>query len=385
LFAALFIGGHNREATRASPYSPAQARDTIAGYIFALMMAVRTVLVCETQVPFVRGGAELLVQQLVDELRRRGYETDRVSVPFKWYPKTELLPHAAAWGLLDLSESNGRPVDLVIATKFPTYLARHPRKVCWLVHQHRAAYELADTAYSDFAHEELDVALRDRLMQIDERALGECVGRYTISRTVSARLARYNGLASTPLYHPPLLAQQLTPGPYGDYVLSVARLEQNKRVDLAVRSVAHWPEPLRLVVVGTGSQRALVERAAEDAGVTSRVSFLGAVADQALPALYREALAVIYVPFDEDYGLVTLEAFLAAKPVVTASDSGGTLEFVDDGVTGAVTPPDPAALGAAVGALHASRARAASLGDAGRSRASAITWDGVIDRLVSHG
>ena len=59
-------------------------------------MAVRTVLVCETQVPFVRGGAELLVQQLVDELRGRGFETDRVSVPFKWYPKDELLPHAAA-------------------------------------------------------------------------------------------------------------------------------------------------------------------------------------------------------------------------------------------------------------------------------------------------
>ena len=119
-------------------------------------MAVRTVLVCETQVPFVRGGAELLVQQLVDELRQRGFETDRVSVPFKWYPKTELLPHAAAWGLLDLSESNGRPVDLVVATKFPSPSARYRRKDCWLVHQHRAAYELADTAYSDFAHEELD-------------------------------------------------------------------------------------------------------------------------------------------------------------------------------------------------------------------------------------
>lgn len=348
-------------------------------------MAVRTVLVCETQVPFVRGGAELLVQQLVDELRQRGFETDRVSVPFKWYPKDELLPHAAAWGLLDLSESNGRPVDLVIATKFPTYLARHPRKVCWLVHQHRAAYELAATPYSDFAHEELDVALRDWLMQIDERALGECAGRYTISQTVTARLARYNGLDSTPLYHPPLLARQLTPGPYGDYVLSVARLEQNKRVDLAVRLVAHWPEPLRLVVVGEGSQRRLVERAAEEAGVAARVTFLGAVGDDALPALYRDALAVIYVPFDEDYGLVTLEAFLAAKPVVTATDSGGTLEFVDDGVTGSVAAPDPEALGGAVAALHASRARAASLGDAGRARAAAITWDGVIDRLVSHG
>lgn len=348
-------------------------------------MAVRTVLVCETQVPFVRGGAELLVQQLVDELRRRGFETDRVSVPFKWYPKDELLPHAAAWGLLDLSESNGRPVDLVIATKFPTYLARHPRKVCWLVHQHRAAYELADTPYSDFAHEELDVTLRDRLMRIDERALGECAGRYTISRTVTARLQRYNGLDSTPLYHPPLLARQLTPGEYGNYVLSVARLEQNKRVDLTVRSVAHWPEPLRLVVVGEGSQRALVERAADEAGVRARVSFLGAVGDDALPALYRDALAVMYVPYDEDYGLVTLEAFLAAKPVVTASDSGGTLEFVDDGVTGAVTAPEPEALGAAVAALHGSRARAAALGEAGRARASAITWDDVIERLVSHG
>ena len=348
-------------------------------------MAARTILVCETQVPFVRGGAELLVQQLVDELRARGFETDKVALPFKWYPKSELLPHAAAWSLLDLSESNGRPVDLVIATKFPTYLARHPRKVCWLVHQHRSAYELAATPYSDFAHEELDVALRDRLMAIDERALGECVGRYTISRTVTARLRQYNGLESTPLYHPPLLARRLAPGPMGDYVLSVARLEQNKRVDLAVCSVASWPEPLRLVVVGVGSQRALAERAAEQAGVTSRVTFLGAVGDDDLPGLYREALAVMYVPYDEDYGLVTLEAFLSGKPVVTASDSGGTLEFVTDGVTGCVAAPDPDALGGAIAGLHADRRRAAALGESGRTLAQAITWDDVIERLVAHG
>jgi len=348
-------------------------------------MAVRTVLVCETQVPLVRGGAELLVRQLVDELRTRGFETDRVSVPFKWHPKEELLPHAAVWGLLDLSEANGRPIDLVIATKFPTYLVRHPRKVGWLVHQHRAAYELAATPYSDFAHEELDVALRDRLMAIDERALGECVGRYTISRTVSERLRRYNGLDSTPLYHPPLLASRISPGEYGNYVLSVARLEQNKRVDLAVRAVAHWPESISLVVVGTGSQRAQVERAAEEAGVSHRVSFLGAVSDAELPGLYRNALAVLYVPFDEDYGLVTLEGFLAAKPVVTATDSGGTREFVEDGVTGRVTAPEPRAIGEAIAQLHGARHMAAALGAAGRERASAITWDSVIDRLTSHG
>jgi glycosyltransferase involved in cell wall biosynthesis len=348
-------------------------------------MGVRTVVVCETQVPFVRGGAELLVRQLVDELRRRGYETDRVSVPFRWDPKSEIMASAAAWRLLDLSESNGRPIDLLIATKFPTYLARHPRKVCWLVHQHRSAYELCATPFSDFAHEELDVALRDRLMAADEAGLGECVARYSISRTVTARLARYNGLDSTPLYHPPLLAPRLAHGTYGDYVLSVARLEQNKRVDLTVRSVAHWPAHLSLLVVGAGSHRVHVERAAEEAGVAPRVRFLGAVDDEALVALYRDALAVAYVPYDEDYGLVTLEAFLAAKPVVTASDSGGTLEFVEDGVTGLVAGPTPGEIGQAVAALDADRRLAATLGDAGRAVAARITWDAVIERLVAHG
>ena len=113
---------------------------------------MRTILVCEAQVPFVRGGAEYHVRALVDELRRQGYEAELVSVPFKWYPKQEILSHAAAWRLIDLTESNGRPIDLVIATKFPTYFVRHPRKVAWLIHQYRAVYELAGTPYSDFAH-----------------------------------------------------------------------------------------------------------------------------------------------------------------------------------------------------------------------------------------
>jgi hypothetical protein len=102
-------------------------------------MAVQRILVCEAQVPFVRGGAEILVRQLVDQLRGRGYEADVVSVPFKWYPKEEILAHAAAWRLIDLSESNGRAIDMVIATKFPTYFVRHPNKVAWLLHQYRAA------------------------------------------------------------------------------------------------------------------------------------------------------------------------------------------------------------------------------------------------------
>jgi glycosyltransferase involved in cell wall biosynthesis len=348
-------------------------------------MGVQTVLVCETQVPLVRGGAELLVRQLVSELRRRGVASDRVSVPFKWYPKDEILPHAAAWRMLDLTESNGRPIDLVITTKFPTYFARHPKKVCWLVHQHRAVYELCATEYSDFAHEEIDVGLRDRIMALDEQMLGECEALYTISRTVTARLQKYNGLASIPLYHPPMLAPKLTPGVHGNYVLSVARLERNKRVDLAVRAMAHLPRHLQLVVVGEGSHQALIEQVASDLDVRDRIRFAGAVVDDELVALYRDALCLVYVPYDEDYGLATLEGFLSGKPVVTARDSGGTLEFVRDGENGFVVDPDPTAIADAVARLDADRSRAASLGAAGRDLAAAISWDTVIERLLSHG
>jgi glycosyltransferase involved in cell wall biosynthesis len=348
-------------------------------------VSVRTVLVCETQVPFVRGGAELLVRQLVDQLRARGYETDRIALPFKWYPRDEILAHAAAWRLLDLTESNSRPVDLVIGTKFPSYFARHPRKVCWLVHQHRAAYELAGTVYSDFGHDERDVGTQERLLQLDEQMLGECVGRYTISRTVTDRLRRFNGLESTPLYHPPLLGPRLQPGTSGSYVLSVARLEGNKRVDLIVRAMALAPPEISLVIVGQGSHRDRIQEAAEEAGVAHRIRFAGPVADEALIDLYRDALALVYVPFDEDYGLATLEAFLAAKPVITAQDSGGTLEFVQHEVNGLVCGSTPEEVGAAIAQLAGNRTRARGFGDAGRQLASSITWDTVIERLVSHG
>src|SRR3979409_1917908 len=184
----------------------------------------RTVLVCEAQVPFVHGGAELHVRGLVDELIRRGYRAERVSVPFKWYPKDELLTHAAAWRMIDLSESNGERIDAVIATKFPTYFVRHPNKVTWGFHQYRAISDLCGTPYSEFDHTEADVRLRDRLIALDNEVLAESARLFTNARNTAARLARYNGLTAEPLYHPPPLAALLRPGPLGHYLLSAGRL-----------------------------------------------------------------------------------------------------------------------------------------------------------------
>ena len=345
-------------------------------------MAVRTILVCEAQVPFVHGGAEVHVRELTRELRARGYEAELVSVPFKWYPKEEILPHAAAWRLLDLSESNGRPIDLVIASKFPSYFVRHPNKVAWLIHQYRAAYELCGTPYSDFGHNEADVGLRDTLVRLDSEMLGECRRIFSNAKNTAARLAKYNGLAAEPLYHPPRLAPRLMAGPYGDYLLSVGRIEAVKRVDLIVEALAGTAPGVRLVVAGDGTQRAHVERLAESRGVADRVTFLGSVGDDQLVELYRGALAVVYPPYDEDFGYVTLEAFLARKPVVTCTDSGGPNEFVVDGENGLVCEPVAEAMGAAFAALAADRGRAAAMGAAGHAVASRITWDGVIEKLV---
>jgi glycosyltransferase involved in cell wall biosynthesis len=346
-------------------------------------MSVQTVLVCEAQVPFVHGGAETHVRQLVRELRARGFTTELVSVPFKWYPKEEILPHAAAWRLLDLSESNGQPVDLVIGTKFPSYFARHPNKVAWLIHQYRAAYELCGTEYSDFAHTELDVGVRDTLMKLDTEMLGECRAIFANARNTASRLAKFNGLTAEPLYHPPKLASRLVPGPYTDYVLSVGRIESVKRVDLIIAAMTSIPSPIRLIVAGDGTQRQNAERAAAIAGVSDRITFLGNVGDEDLIDLYARALAVVYPPFDEDFGYVTLEAFLARKPVITCTDSGGPNEFVVDGVNGYVCAPEPDDLAAAISRLTADPARAAALGDAGHDVAAAITWDGVIEKLTT--
>ncbi len=346
---------------------------------------MKRIIVCAAQVPFASGGAEAQVRNLVAQLRRRGHLAEIVALPFSWHPPQEIFAHAAAWRMLNLRTAGPHDVDLVIASRFPTYFVRHPRKVTWLIHQHRPVYELCGTPYSQFTHDEEDVGVRDTLISLDRRMLAESRRIFADSGRVAARLERFNGLRATPLYHPPPLADRLTAGPSGDYVLSVGRLESIKRVDLVVRAMQHVRAPIRLVIAGDGRERSAIEALVTELTLGGRVELRRQVEPGELIDLYAGALAVVYPPYDEDYGYVTLEAFLARKPVVTAVDSGGPLEFVDEGVTGAVCAPRPEALAAAIDRLAADRGRAAALGDAGFARARAISWDDAIEALVDAG
>jgi glycosyltransferase involved in cell wall biosynthesis len=343
---------------------------------------MKRILICATQVPFVRGGAELLVEGLRDALRSRGHQADVVSLPFAWQPHDLIAQSALAWRLLDLTSVNAVPVDQVICTKFPSYAVRHPRKAVWLVHQHRQAYDWYGTPYSDFANTDADRAIREQLLRMDRKLLGEAGRRYTISRNVTERLRRFNGLDSAPLYPPSRYTGQLRAGPYGDYLLSDARLDAAKRLDLLLRALACTETALRCVFISAGPERERLERLAAELGFGARVQFRGFVPDAELIELYAGARAVYYGPFDEDYGFTTVQALAAARPVVTTSDAGGVLEFVDDGVNGLVAAPEPQAIAARLDALARDDGLAARLGAAGPASVAGITWDRVVDALV---
>ena len=150
-----------------------------------------------------RGGAELMADDLVAALRARGHEAELVTIPFKWYPGTRVLDQAFLWRLVDLTESDGRPIDRVIATKFPAYCVRHPNKVAWVLHQFRQAYDYDRTELGQFGESPEDRATRRAVERLDAVALGEARRVFATSRNVADRLQRFNGIDAEVLPHPP--------------------------------------------------------------------------------------------------------------------------------------------------------------------------------------
>ncbi len=339
------------------------------------------IAVCRPQVPFARGGAEIFTDRLVHELRARGHDADLVSVPFKWYPGAQVLTQAFLWRLLDLSEADGKRIDLVIGTKFPSYLVRHPEKRVWLIHQFRQAYDLDRTALGQFGESPEDRALRRKVQALDRIALGEARRLFATSENVAGRLEESTGLVAEVLPHPPQ-ALDYRSGAYGDFVLSVNRLDRAKRVDLLLEAAALDPS-LEVVIAGDGPDRARLEQLARERGVNGRARFAGRVSEEELAELYSGCLAVYYAPVDEDFGMVPLEAFLAERPVLTTTDAGGPLEVVADRRTGLVVAPEAAEIARAAGWLREHRDEAAAYGRAGKDVASRVTWDRAVERLLS--
>ena len=338
------------------------------------------IAVCAPQVPFVRGGAEIVSERLVDELRKRDHAAELVTVPFKWYPGARVLTQAFLWRLLDLEEADGASIDLVVATKFPPYVVRHSNKVVWLLHQFRQAYELDRTELGQFEESPEDRALRRAVHRLDKLALGEARKLFATSGNVAERLRRSTGLEAEVLAHPP---QDLPYrcDEYGEFILSVGRIDRAKRVGLLIDALGA-DTSLRCVVAGEGPERDRLEQLARERGLDGRAKFAGRVSEQELADLYARCLAVYYAPVDEDFGMVPYEAFLAKKPVVTTTDAGGPLEVVGDRETGLVCEPTATAVAEACAWLRDHPDETRKWGQAGLRAAERLTWDAAIDRLL---
>ena len=346
------------------------------------------VAVLHPQTAFVRGGAETHAEGLVRALVAAGHEADLVQIAGKWYPAAQLAHQMAVWRSFDITESNGLKVDAVIGLKFPAYLVEHERKIVWLMHQHRTAYELWDhPEYADLSRQEDGLAVRDMVWNADRLALNEAKRVFTNSRNVKDRLWSSLRIPAEVLYHPSPVMEHLLDEPsgsIGDHVVFPSRFESLKRQSLAIEAMTHVTTGVTLVLVGRGPDEQALRDRVERLGVSARVRFEIGVTDERLYQLYEGALAVYYGPFDEDYGYVTLEGFAADRPVVTLTDSGGPLEFVADGESGLVVPPDPRAIAEAFDRLYTDRDLAARLGATGnaRVRAEVPRWPDVVARLL---
>ena len=346
---------------------------------------IRNILICTTQVPFTTGGAESHVDGLKRALIDAGYNAEVVALPFKWYPPAEIMRSALAWRLLDLSEANGKPVDLVIGMKFPAYLVAHDRKVLWIMHQHRAAYNLWGTPFDDLSTYTEGAQIREWIHKCDERFIPSAKKVFANSKTVAERLRHYNKIASEPLYHPPPRAEHLHCGEQGDYIFYPSRLEPQKRQELLIETAQHLRTPVKIVLAGGSRDPKHYEALIKRYGVSDRVCLRGLVEESEMIDLYANALGVCYLPFDEDYGYVTLEGMLSRKPVVVARDGGGATEFIEHEREGFIVEPEPKAIAACLDSLYADRARARLMGERGQEKLKAmdLSWEHVVASLIN--
>jgi len=345
------------------------------------------ILIATTHVPFIRGGAEAHAEGLRDALIAEGHEAEIVAVPFKWYPPEKILDHMLACRLLDLSEVAGTPVDLLVGLKFPAYLIPHQNKVLWILHQFRTAYELWDHPLGDLIYSPNGDEVREAIREADQRLIPEARKVFANSANVAKRLREFCGLEATPLYHPPPNADQFYSRAAEDYFFFPSRLCHPKRQALVVQALSQTRDKVRVRFAGTADNPGFADELkslAKKLRIQQRVEWLGQVSEEEKRCLYASARGVIFPPIDEDYGYVTLEAMLAAKPVITCSDSGGPLEFVQHEKTGLVAEPNPQSVADALDRLWYNADEAKRLGEAGRVRYEQmnINWKSVVRKLV---
>ncbi len=319
-----------------------------------------------------RGGAERLFEGLHGALIRHGVDVERIDVPSDESDFDNVLRSYLRFCDTDLSAFDG-----VVSTKAPSFAVRHRNHVCYLLHTMRVFYDMFEETSPRPTPTLL--AQRDIVRQIDTAALRRpsLRGLFVVGAEVRERLQEFNGIDSEVLHHP-TTQQGLRTGEFR-HLLLPGRLHPWKRVDLAIEAVRRMRHRVDLIVSGAGKDETRLRAKAHG---MSRVHFVGHVNDVDLAALYADALAVLYCPVREDYGLVPVEAFMSGKPVVTCNDSGEPVRLIADGVNGFVCVPDAQSIADRLDWLVENRGRAKEMGRRGREAVAHMGWENVCSRLL---
>jgi len=381
---------------------------------------MKIAIVTPHPVPLAIGGAENLWWGLQDHFQNNTeHECDVIALVSPEGSFWDLISSYETFSKLDLSA-----YDCVISGKYPAWMVNHPNHICYMLHRLRGLYD----AYVPGADDQALLAtpklrglvewmddggrpdpeqipeLFDKLRSLKDAELPESVfafpgpfiraivhfldnaalspqriRRYSaIAETVRQRKAYFPPHAPVDVLYPPPHRSDYRQGEFR-YIFTSSRLDQPKRVDLIIEAMKQVSGDVPLLIAGTGPDEARLKALAAN---DQRIQFLGFVADDAMPALYADALAVPFVPYDEDYGLVTIEAMRSGKPVLTFTDSGGPCEFVQNGETGFVTPPSAQALGERIEKLVRNPQLARSMGETARHAVAEVNWGNAVKGLL---
>jgi glycosyltransferase involved in cell wall biosynthesis len=340
------------------------------------------VLVATSDVPFVEGGHRVIARALVRALQEAGHEAELLTTPSNRFGR-QGGAYLANW-LTDVELTGaGERVDRLLSLRYPSYVLRHPDHVCWLNHRMREYYDLWDEGLARRRPliKAKESVRRTLVRAADTHFLRRLRRLYAQSKLVQDGLRRWGGLRSEVLYPPPPPRAYRVDG-YEDFVLAPARLVPLKRVGLLIEALARRPRG-RAVILGEGPERQNLVALAKQHSLEGRVEFRGRVEESELLDLLARCRAVFYAPRDEDYGLVTLEAFASRKPLLTTPDSGGPAELVANGVSGLVCAPEPQSLAAGLERLFEDARGAEAMGNAGHDAYRHVTWPETVKTLLS--
>ena len=343
------------------------------------------IVIASSFVPFVRGGGRFIVDWLEEKLQAHGHQVEKFYLPSDERPEV-LLDTLLAYRLMVAAEG----ADRLIAIRPPAHLLQHPDKIVWFIHHMRGYYDLAHTEHSSVPPSAEGRALREALVRVDTAGLVEARKIFTNSRVVSDRLKTFNGLDSEVLYPPLFDVSGFRFDGANDEIVTVCRVEPHKRQELLIRAMARVKTGVRLRICGASANpgyETQLKSLVREQGLENRVTLeFGWITDERKAELINSCLASVYAPHDEDsYGYPTLEAASARKATVTASDSGGTLEFIENGRNGLIAEPTPEAFAAAFDALFANRPATRLMGEAAHETVGRlkISWDHVVEQMTA--